>query len=97
MIYAIYLLKNPITNEVVYVGKTLDLDLNHYIKSKYWKLNEVNNGKRNATPLFNYMNKLLPDKLSIHLIKYVDESKPFHNADFDEKYYIKYYRWWYRW
>ena len=37
MIYAIYLLKNPITNQVVYVGKTSDLDLDHYLKSKYWK------------------------------------------------------------
>lgn len=91
MIYAIYLLKNPITNQVVYVGKTSDLDLNHYLKSKYWKLNEVNRGERNTTPLFNFMKELLPNKLTIHLIKYVDESKPFQSADFTETYYIKKY------
>ena len=91
MIYAIYLLKNPITNQIVYVGKTSDLDLNHYLKSKYWKLNEVNRGERNITPLFKLMNELLPNKLTIHLIKYVDESKPFQSADFTETYYIKEY------
>lgn len=91
MIYAIYLLKNPITNQVVYVGKTSDLDLEHYLKSKYWKLNEVNRGERNTTPLFNFMKELLPNKLTIHLIKYVDESKPFQSADFTETYYIKEY------
>ena len=91
MIYAIYFLKNPITNEIVYVGKTSDLDLKHYIKSKYWKLNEVIRGERNITPLFKLMKELLPTQLTIHLIKFVDESKPFQNANFTESYYIKEY------
>lgn len=91
MIYAIYLLKNPITKQVVYVGKTTDLDLTHYLKSKYWKLNEVNRGERNITPLFKLMNELLPNRLEIELIKHVDESQPFQSSDFIETYYIKKY------
>lgn len=91
MIYAIYLLKNPITKQVVYVGKTTDLDLTHYLKSKYWKLNEANKGERNITPLFKFMNELLPNKLEIELIKHVDESQPFQSSDFIETYYIKKY------
>lgn len=91
MIYVIYLLKNPITNEVVYIGKTSDLNLKHYLNSKYWKLNEVIRGDRNITPLFKLMKDLLPNKLIIESIKYVDENEPFSNSDFYEAYYIKKY------
>lgn len=92
MTYAIYYLSNPIDNSIVYVGKTSDLDLKHYLKSKYWKLNEVIRGERNYTPLFKLMEELLPTKLEIKLIRWVNEDKPFQNADFVEKYYIEKYK-----
>ena len=52
LIYSFY---NKATNEVFYVGQTSDLDLTHYIKSKYWKLNEVKKGGRRWNGLFRYL------------------------------------------
>lgn len=42
----IYGIINPITKEIVYIGQTPS-NLDYYIKTKYWKLNEVKRGKRN--------------------------------------------------
>lgn len=91
MLYSIYILRHPDTKDVVYVGQTKDLNLTHYLNSKYWKLNEVNKGGRNNTPLFDLMKELLPKRLIIEEIRKVDDSKPFDNPDFLEWYYIKEY------
>lgn len=40
----IYGIINPITKEIVYIGQTPS-NLDYYIKTKYWKLNEVKRGK----------------------------------------------------
>lgn len=57
----IYGIINPITKEIVYIGQTPS-NLDYYIKTKYWKLNEVKRGKRNWNKLFHFLNDLLPIK-----------------------------------
>lgn len=47
----IYGIINPITKEIVYIGQTPS-NLDYYIKTKYWKLNEVKRGKCNCP--YNY-------------------------------------------
>lgn len=91
MLYSIYILRHPDTKDVVYVGQTKDLNLTHYLNSKYWKLNEVNKGGRNTTPLFDLMKELLPKRLIIEEVKRIDDSIPFNTPDFYEWYYIKEY------
>lgn len=91
MLYSIYILRHPDTKDVVYIGQTKDLNLTHYLNSKYWKLNEVDRGGRNSTPLFDLMRELLPKKLIIEEIKRVDTSIPLNTPDFYEWYYIKEY------
>ena len=50
----IYSLRNPITNEIIYVGKTI-YALNYRLNHHYTKLHECQKGKRNYTPLFKYL------------------------------------------
>lgn len=46
----IYSLRNPITNEIIYVGKTI-YALNYRLNHHYTKLHECQKGKRNYTLL----------------------------------------------
>ena len=87
----IYGILNPTTKEVVYVGQTPD-NLEHYLKTKYWKLNEVKRGGRNWTKLFHFLDELLPLKAEIKLIRVCDTEKPFDNPNFLESFYIKKYK-----
>ena len=84
----IYGIINPITKEIVYIGQTPS-NLDYYIKTKYWKLNEVKRGKRNWNKLFHFLNDLLPIKAEITLLKICDTEKPFNDPDRFEKIYIK--------
>lgn len=88
MIVNIYALINPTNNEIIYVGQTT-YSLSKYLKSKYWKLNEVKRGERPWSPLYRFLNDFLPNKVDIVLLRKVDTDKPFQNADFTERYYIK--------
>ena len=74
----IYGIINPITKEIVYIGQTPS-NLDYYIKTKYWKLNEVKRGKRNWNKLFHFLNNLLPIKAEITLLKICDTEKPFND------------------
>lgn len=76
----IYGIINPITKEIVYIGQTPS-NLDYYIKTKYWKLNEVKRGKRNWNKLFHFLNNLLPIKAEITLLKICDTEKPFNDPD----------------
>ena len=87
----IYGIINPITKEIVYIGQTPS-NLDYYIKTKYWKLNEVKRGKRNWNKLFHFLNDLLPIKAEITLLKICDTEKPFNDPDGFEKIYIKKYK-----
>lgn len=87
----IYGIINPITKEIVYIGQTPS-NLDYYIKTKYWKLNEVKRGKRNWNKLFHFLNNLLPIKAEITLLKICDTEKPFNDPDGFEKIYIKKYK-----
>lgn len=87
----IYSLINPIDNKVIYIGQTKE-NINHRLKGHYWKLNEVKRGKRNWTPLFKFLNSILPVKVKISLIKEIDTNVNLANPDFYEEFYIKKYR-----
>lgn len=87
----IYGIVHPITKEIVYIGQTSD-NLEHYLKSKYWKLNEVKKGGRNWTKLFHFLNDLLPLKVEIILLRICDTNKPFDNPNALEEFYIKKYK-----
>lgn len=87
----IYALINPENNQVVYVGKTPD-NLDHYLKTKYWKLNEVKKGGRNWTKLFRFLDELLPKKVEIKLLYICDTEKKFTDPDIAEIIYIDKYR-----
>lgn len=87
----IYGIINPIDNQVVYVGQTSD-DLNHYIKSKYWKLNEVKRGQRNWTKFFHFIDDLLPIKVTAKVLYECDTTKPFQNPNGMEKIFIEKYK-----
>lgn len=91
MFINIYALVHPSTKEVIYVGQTKS-SIENRLNSHYWKLNEAKKGKRTLTKLFKFLDSYLPLRVQIKLIKIVDTSNPFDNADFMEKYYIKYYR-----
>lgn len=91
MITIIYGIKDPNNNKIVYVGKTQD-ELSHYLKSKYWKLNEVKRGKRNWNKLFKYLDNLLPNKPTLEILYKCDSDKPFNNPDGMEKLFIKKYK-----
>lgn len=91
MIVNIYGLVNPSTNEIIYVGQTTKL-LEVRLNGHYWKLNEAKKGKRTMTKLFKFLDSYLPFRVKIILLKEVDTSKPFQNADFSEKYYIEKYK-----
>lgn len=91
MKYAIYGIVNPIDNQIVYIGQTKDLNLNHYLESKYWKLNEVKRGNRKWTKLFHFLDEL-PVKANIQLLTIADDTKPFKHPDGLEIVYIKKYR-----
>lgn len=83
----IYYLKDPTTNEIIYVGKTI-YALNYRLNYHYAKLHECQKGKRNYTPLFRYLENLLPIKVVIELIEEVTESE----QNYKERYYINKYR-----
>lgn len=78
----IYSLRNPITNEIIYVGKTI-YALNYRLNHHYAKLHECQKGKRNYTPLFKYLENLLPTKVTIELIEEVEDSE----QNYKERYY----------
>lgn len=83
----IYYLKNTQTDEIFYVGST-QASLKSRLATHYQHLREVDKGKRNSNKRFDYLNELLPNKASIHLIKVVV------NGDLHllESYYILEYR-----
>lgn len=83
----IYSLRNPITNEIIYVGKTI-YALNYRLNHHYTKLRECQKGKRNYTPLFKYLENLLPTKVTIELIEEVEDSE----QNYKERYYINEYK-----
>lgn len=87
----IYAIVHPITDEVVYVGQTPN-ELNHYLKTKYWKLNEVKRGGRNWTPLFKFLDEFPIEQIKIKMLKVVDTKDIFSNPDFFERYYINMYK-----
>lgn len=91
MKYAIYGIVNPINKQIVYIGQTKDLNLEHYLKSKYWKLNEVKKGGRNWSKLFHFLDEL-PIKAEIKLLTIADTTKPFQHPNGLELIYIKKYR-----
>jgi hypothetical protein len=82
----IYVLSNPITNEIFYVGCT-KLSLKERLRAHYGKLAEANRGDINWNNRLLYLKKLLPHKASITLIDKCSDS----NADFLEKKYIMHY------
>ena len=63
----IYILKNPITQEIFYVGCT-EKKLEQRLKAHYWKLNEAKRGEINFNKRLKYLDNLLPNKAEIHLI-----------------------------
>lgn len=83
----IYSLRNPITNEIIYVGKTI-YALNYRLNHHYTKLHECQKGKRNYTPLFKYLENLLPTKVTIELIEEVEDSE----QNYKERNYINEYK-----
>lgn len=85
---SIYGLLEPITNKLVYIGQTTDDDLIHYLKSKYWKLNEVEKGDRKTNRLFEFL-KINRNGVSIFLIDTASSKK---DGDNLERFYIKKYR-----
>lgn len=87
----IYALIDPIDNKVIYIGQTTRT-IEKRLKEHYWKLNEVKKGERNWTPLFRYLDKLLPRKVKIILIKQIRTDGLFNERNFLEKYYIEKYR-----
>lgn len=87
----IYALVSPIDNKVIYVGQTTRT-IEKRLKEHYWKLNEVKRGERNWTPLFHYLDNLLPKKVKIVLLKQIRDNGIFNEKDFLEKYYIEKYR-----
>lgn len=91
MITFIYGVKDPNTKEIVYIGQTKD-NLSHYLKTKYWKLNEVKKGNRNWNKLFKYLDDLLPKIPTLELLYSCDSNKPFNNPDLMEKLFIKKYK-----
>lgn len=91
MIVNIYALVHPSTQEVIYVGQT-KTSIEKRLDEHYWKLNEAKKGKRTMTKLFIFLDSYLPLRVQVKLLKVVDTTKPFSNADFMEKYYIEYYR-----
>lgn len=87
----IYALINPIDGKVVYVGQTTT-SIEKRLNEHYWKLNEVKKGKRNWTPLFHFLDELLPLKVKIILLKQIRTDGMFDEGDFLEKFYIEKYR-----
>lgn len=82
----IYVLSNPITNEIFYVGCT-GLSLNERLKMHYRKLAEVNRGDINWNNRLIYLKDLLPHKA---VITFVDKCSNSH-AEALEKEYIAHY------
>ena len=82
----IYVLSNPITNDVFYVGATKK-ELNERLKAHYLKVHEVKRGGINMTKRLEYLINLLPNKANIVEIDRCEDDK----ADELEKYYINEY------
>lgn len=61
----IYGIINPITKEIVYIGQTPS-NLDYYIKTKYWKLNEV---KRVWNNIYKYIKCNCPYNYKGYIIK----------------------------
>ena len=61
----IYGIINPITKEIVYIGQTPS-NLDYYIKTKYWKLNEVKRGRSN---IYKYIKCNCPYNYKGYIIK----------------------------
>lgn len=92
MIYNIYGLVSPIDGQIVYVGLTT-LSIEHRLKQHYWHLNECNRGERNSNKRFEYLNSILPLKVSVILLKSFDsESSLSLSPKFYENLYINKYR-----
>lgn len=83
---SIYYLKNPITNEIFYVGATIR-KLSARLSGHYAKLCCVKKGTVLSTPVIVYLDNLLPIKADIFLIAKV----PLVDIDVEEKYYIEQY------
>ena len=83
----IYCLKNPITNEIFYIGATTK-SLQERLNKHYWDINALNRGERENNKRFEYRNNLLPVKAIIELIEEVSINL----LDEKEKYYIEYYK-----
>lgn len=92
MIYNVYGLVSPITNEIVYVGITTH-SIEKRLKQHYWHLNEVERGERKTNKRFEYLKSLLPLKVSIKLLKSFDSDAKFSlSPKFYESFYINKYR-----
>lgn len=84
---SIYCLKNPITNEVFYVGATTK-SLKERLRVHYQHLKESNRGKRNTSRRYEYLNLLAPYKALIELIEEVELSE----TSSKERHYIDVFR-----
>lgn len=89
MIGFIYYLKNPITNEVIYIGSTT-VSLKERLRNHYAHLLEAVKLKRKMNPRLKYLQDLLPTKVRIELLEIVDEE----DLDWTEQLYIGVFKSW---
>lgn len=82
----IYCLKNPITNEIFYIGATTK-SLKERLNKHYWDINALEKGQRENNKRFEYLKNLLPVKAVIELIEKVNLDV----LEEKEKYYINFY------
>lgn len=83
----IYLLQNPVTNEIFYIGATTK-NINERLSNHYKHLKECDNGKRRNNKRFDYLRELLPVKAKAILI----ESVAIDMLDDKEIYYIEVFK-----
>lgn len=66
----IYALKNPINNEIFYIGAT-ESSPKDRLQAHYYQFNEYLKNKRHKNKKFEYFEKLLPNKAVIELLQIV--------------------------
>jgi hypothetical protein len=72
MIGFIYFLKNPVTQEIFYIGAS-KVGLDNRLKAHYLHMKEAERGERNWNKRFEYLKNLMPHKAEIHSLEEVEE------------------------
>lgn len=89
MIGFVYFLKNPVTNEIFYIGCT-KVSLKNRLRTHYQHLRDCERGFRRENKRYLYLKNLMPHKAEIHLLEIVDEK----DLEFTEIMYIGLFRSW---